>query len=143
MSASEHLNPSAYIDFKNLPREYDTLKAKYDVLFREYLALSSEAAHLKRKLIRYLASDWIVVSAHPEPHRAPNNQPRRHDMEHLDAIDDQDTELSKLKQEYAALKAKHEELIRDYATLSAKAASLEREAKRHSTKGWAVVNPYR
>ena len=62
MSASEHLNPSAYIDFKNLPREYDALKAKYDVLFREYLALSSEAAHLKRKLIRYLASDWTVVS---------------------------------------------------------------------------------
>ena len=66
-------------------------------------------------------------------------------MKHLDAIDDQDmeTDLSKLKQEYAALKAKHEELIRDYATLSAKAASLEREAKRHSTTGWAVVNPYR
>ena len=64
MSAGEHLNPSAYIDFKNLPREYDALKAKY------------------------------------------------------------------------------EELIRDYATLSAKAASLEREAKRHSTKGWAIANPY-
>jgi hypothetical protein len=65
-------------------------------------------------------------------------------MEHLDAIDDQDMEidLSKLKQEYADLKAKHEELIRDYATLSAKAASLEREAKRHSTKGWAIANPY-
>ena len=66
-------------------------------------------------------------------------------MKHLDAIDDQDmeTELSKLKQEYAALKAKHEALLTDYVTLSAKAASLEREAKRHSTKGWAVVNPYR
>lgn len=66
-------------------------------------------------------------------------------MKHLDAIDDQDmeTELSKLKQEYAALKAKHEALLTDYATLSAKAATLEREAKRHSTKGWAVVNPYR
>lgn len=65
-------------------------------------------------------------------------------MKHLDAIDDQDmeTEPSKLKQEYAALKAKHEELIRDYATLSAKAASLEREAKRHSAKGWAIANPY-
>lgn len=25
MSAGEHLNPSAYIDFKNLPREYDAL----------------------------------------------------------------------------------------------------------------------
>lgn len=68
MSAGEHLNPSAYIDFKNLPREYDALKAKYDALFREYLALSSEAAHLKRKLIRYLARDWIVVSTHSEPH---------------------------------------------------------------------------
>lgn len=77
MSAREHLNPSAYIDFKNLPREYDALKAKYDVLFREYLALSSEAAHLKRKLIRYLASDWIVVSAHSEPQHTeqPNSQP--------------------------------------------------------------------
>lgn len=64
MSDSEHLNPSAYIDFKNLPREYD------------------------------------------------------------------------------ALKAKHEALLADYATLSAKAASLEREAKRHSTKGWAIANPY-
>jgi hypothetical protein len=66
-------------------------------------------------------------------------------MKHLDAIDDQDmeTDLSKLKQEYAALKAKHEALLADYVTLSAKAASLEREAKRHSTKGWAVVNPYR
>nr|DAW35836.1 MAG TPA: SUN domain-containing protein [Caudoviricetes sp.] len=53
-----------------------------------------------------------------------------------------ETELSNLKQEHAALKAKHEELIRDYATLSAKAASLEREAKRHSTKGWAIANPY-
>lgn len=63
-------------------------------------------------------------------------------MEHLDAIDDQDTELSELKQAHAALKAKHEELIRDYAALSAKAASLEREAKRHSTKGWAIANPY-
>ena len=65
-------------------------------------------------------------------------------MKHLDAIDDQDmeTELSKLKQEYADLKSKHEELIRDYATLSAKAASLEREAKRHSTTGWAIANPY-
>lgn len=69
MSAGEHLNPSAYIDFKNLPREYDALKAKYDVLFREYLALSSEVAHLKRQLIRYLASDWSVVRAHPEPQR--------------------------------------------------------------------------
>lgn len=68
MSSGEHLNPSAYIDFKNLPREYDALQAKYDVLFREYLALSSEAAHLRRELIRYLASDWIAVSAHPEPH---------------------------------------------------------------------------
>lgn len=63
MSDSEHLSPSAYIDFKNLPREFDSLQFKYDVLFREYLALSSEAAHLKRKLIRYLASDWTVVSA--------------------------------------------------------------------------------
>lgn len=68
MSASEHLNPSAYIDFKNLPREYDSLRFKYDMLFREYLALSSEAAHLKRELIRYLASDWTVVSAHSEAH---------------------------------------------------------------------------
>ena len=68
MSSGEHLTPSAYIEFKNLPREYDALRAKYDVLFREYLALSSEAAHLKRELIRYLASDWIVVSAHSEPH---------------------------------------------------------------------------
>lgn len=64
-------------------------------------------------------------------------------MKHLDAIDDQDTELSELKQEHAALKAKHEALLADYVTLSAKAASLEREAKRHSTNGWAVVNPYR
>lgn len=66
-------------------------------------------------------------------------------MKHLEAIDDQDmeTELSKLKQEYAALKAKHEALLADYVTLSAKAASLEREAKRHSATGWAVVNPYR
>ena len=68
MSASEPLNPSAYIDFNDLPRAYDSLAAKYDVLLREYLALSSEAAHLKRKLIRYLASDWIVVSTHSEPH---------------------------------------------------------------------------
>ena len=65
-------------------------------------------------------------------------------MKHLDAIDDQDmeTELSKLSREYAALKAKHEALLADYVTLSAKAASLEREAKRHSTKGWAIANPY-
>jgi hypothetical protein len=63
-------------------------------------------------------------------------------MEHLDAIDDQDTELSKLKQALAALKSKHEALLADYVTLSAKAASLEREAKRHSTKGWAIANPY-
>lgn len=67
MSAGEHLNPSAYIDFKNLPRAYDELQAKYDALFREYLALSSEAALLERKLIRYLASDWIAVRARPEP----------------------------------------------------------------------------
>ena len=66
MSAGEHLPPSAYIDFKDLPREYDSLKARYDALFREYLALSSEAALLERKLIRYLASDWTVVSAHSE-----------------------------------------------------------------------------
>ena len=76
MSTGDHLNPSAYIDFKNLPREYDALRAKYDVLFREYLALSSEAARLERQLIRYLASDWIVVSAHSEPqhtgHRTTN-----------------------------------------------------------------------
>jgi len=65
-------------------------------------------------------------------------------MKHLDAIDDQDmeTDLSKLKQEYADLKAKHEALLADYVTLSAKAASLEREAKRHSTNGWAIANPY-
>nr|DAW68784.1 MAG TPA: Homeobox associated leucine zipper [Caudoviricetes sp.] len=77
MSTGEHLNPSAYIDLKNLPREYDALKAKYDVLFREYLALSSEAARLERQFIRYLASDWIVVSTHSEPQRTgqPNNQP--------------------------------------------------------------------
>ena len=66
-------------------------------------------------------------------------------MKSLNNLDDQgvETELSKLKQEYAALKAKHEALLTDYVTLSAKAATLEREAKRHSTKGWAVVNPYR
>lgn len=66
-------------------------------------------------------------------------------MKHLDAIDDQDmeTELSKLSREYAALRAKHEALLADYVTLSAKAATLEREAKHHSTTGWAVVNPYR
>lgn len=64
MSAVEHLKPSEYIDFRNLPREYDALQAKYDVLFREYLALSSEAAHLKHKLISYLASDWTVVRPH-------------------------------------------------------------------------------
>lgn len=65
-------------------------------------------------------------------------------MKSLNDIDDQgvETELSKLKQEYAALKAKHEALLADYVTLSAKAASLEREAKRHSTKGWAIANPY-
>jgi len=63
-------------------------------------------------------------------------------MKHLDAIDDQETELSELKQAYAALRAKHEELIRDYVALSAKAASLEREAKRHSANGWAIANPY-
>lgn len=76
MSTGEHINPSAYIDLKNLPREYDALKAKYDVLFREYLALSSEATQLKRQLIRYLASDWIAVRARPEPrhteHRTTN-----------------------------------------------------------------------
>ena len=65
---NERRRPSDYIDFKNLPREYDALKVKYDVLFREYLALSSEAARLERKLIRYLASDWTAVSAHSEPH---------------------------------------------------------------------------
>lgn len=66
-------------------------------------------------------------------------------MKSLNDLDDQgvETELSKLSREYAALRAKHEELLADYVTLSAKAASLEREAKRHSTKGWAVVNPYR
>ena len=65
-------------------------------------------------------------------------------MKHLDAIDDQDmeTELSKLKQEHATLKAKHEALLTDYVTLSAKAATLEREAKRHSATGWAIANPY-
>ena len=74
MSTGEHLNPSAYIDFKNLPREYDALRAKYDVLFREYLALSGEAAQLKRQLIRYLASDWIAVSAHSEPRSTQSNR---------------------------------------------------------------------
>lgn len=66
-------------------------------------------------------------------------------MKSLNNLDDQgvEAELSKLKQEYVALRAKHEALLADYVTLSAKAASLEREAKRHSTKGWAVVNPYR
>lgn len=54
-----------------------------------------------------------------------------------------EAELSELSQKYAGLKAKHEELLADYAKLSAKAARLEREAKRHSTNGWAVVNPYR
>lgn len=54
-----------------------------------------------------------------------------------------ETELSELSQKYVALKAKHEELLADYAKLSAKAAALEREAKRHSAKGWAVLNPYR
>lgn len=65
-------------------------------------------------------------------------------MEHLEAIDDQDmeTELSKLKQEHAVLRAKHEALLADYVTLSAKAATLEREAKRHSATGWAIANPY-
>lgn len=60
-----------------------------------------------------------------------------------------DDQLGKLTQEhdalkarYAELKAKHEALLADYATLSAKAATLEREAKRHSTKGWAIANPY-
>ena len=80
MSTGEHLNPSAYIDFKNLPREYDQLRAKYDVLFREYLALSSEAAHLKRKLIRYLASDWTVVSTHSEPQRTGHRTTNLGDM---------------------------------------------------------------
>lgn len=80
MSTGEHLNPSAYIDLKSLPREYDALRAKYDVLFREYLALSSEAAHLERKLIHYLASDWIVVSAHSEPRRTGHRTTNLGDM---------------------------------------------------------------
>lgn len=65
-------------------------------------------------------------------------------MKSLNNLDDQgvETELSKLKQEYAALKAKHEALLSDYVTLSAKAATLERETKRHSTNGWAIANPY-
>jgi len=67
MSASDHRPPSAYIPFRDLPQAYDALQARYDVLLREYLTLSSEAAHLKRKLTRYLASDWITVRAHPEP----------------------------------------------------------------------------
>ena len=65
---SDHRPPSAYIPFGELPQAFDALQAKHDVLFREYLSLSSEAARLKRKLIRYLASDWIAVRAHPEPH---------------------------------------------------------------------------
>lgn len=80
MSSGEHLNPSAYIDFNDLPREYDALKAKHDVLFREYLALNSEAAHLERQLIRYLASDWIVVSAHSEPQRTGHRTTNLGDM---------------------------------------------------------------
>lgn len=67
MNSSDRRPPSAYIDFRDLPGAYDALQARYDVLFREYLSLSSETAHLKRKLTRYLASDWIVVRAHPEP----------------------------------------------------------------------------
>lgn len=65
-------------------------------------------------------------------------------MKSLNDLDDQgvENELSKLSREYAALKAKHEALLADYVTLSAKAASLEREAKRHSTTGWAIANPY-
>lgn len=61
MSTSEHLNPSAYIDFKNLPREYDALRAKYDVLFREYLALSSEAAQLEREAKRHSTKGWAIA----------------------------------------------------------------------------------
>lgn len=62
MSASEHLNPSAYIDFKNLPREYDALQVKYDVLFREYLALSAKAATLEREAKRHSTNGWAIAN---------------------------------------------------------------------------------
>ncbi len=66
MSADKPLPPSAYIPFGELPREFDALQARYDVLFREYRALSARAAHLERELIRYLTSDWSVVRTQPE-----------------------------------------------------------------------------
>lgn len=55
---------------------------------------------------------------------------------------DAEVELTALRQTYDELKAKHEELLADYVTLSAKANALQREAERHSTKGWAIANPY-
>lgn len=63
---SEHLSPSSYIPFGDLPHEYDALKARYDVLFREYLELSGRAATLERRLIRCLTGSWSAVSPEPQ-----------------------------------------------------------------------------
>lgn len=62
MSAGEHLNPSAYIDFKNLPREYDALKAKYEALLADYVTLSAKAATLEREAKRHSTTGWAVVN---------------------------------------------------------------------------------
>lgn len=62
MSSGEHLNPSAYIDFKNLPREYDALKAKHEALLADYVTLSAKAASLEREAKRHSATGWAVVN---------------------------------------------------------------------------------
>lgn len=66
VNSSDRRPPSAYIDFADLPHEYDALKARYDVLFREYLELSGRAALLERRLIRYLTGSWSAVTPEPQ-----------------------------------------------------------------------------
>jgi len=60
---------------------------------------------------------------------------------HTDLNDDL-TDLERLRQAYVALKAKHELLLADYAALQAEMTKRGRDADRPESSGYAIFSPW-
>lgn len=61
--------------------------------------------------------------------------------QHTDLNDDL-TDMERLRQAYVALKAKHELLLADYAALQAEMARRGRVADRPESSGYAIFSPW-
>ena len=60
---------------------------------------------------------------------------------HTDLNDDL-TDMERLRQAYVALRAKHELLLADYAALQAEMTKRDRDADRPESSGYAIFSPW-